>query len=121
MRIFKVTFTDGYDYITVFKKMQTFDSFFYTNGEYFICTPKTERAIKRLPYLNTFKEITKDNYILINNSTAQNWCKEKFISFELSEFERSEEGQAAIREFIRYTDFLANGEKEVESFDKKEE
>lgn len=107
----------------LFSILKEYDSFYYCNGHFFLCSEKLLDDIKYnlINYDVCINEIDGNNFKKIQNKLAQKWCYEKLFENKLVAFENSEEGQYRIELISKYLDAIEKSHrKEVMNIGKTE-
>lgn len=92
--------------------MSSFGTFCIINQIFFLQTNNSDFYKINSDKIQQFVSITNNNYSLIENEVARNWCKQKLTEEEMDNFEKSPECQARLEAIMGYLDLLERAKKE---------
>lgn len=95
--------------------MASLGTFCIINQTFFLQTNQKDFYSTYGNKIEQFVNITNNNYGLIENEVARNWCKQKLTEEEMDNFEKSPECQARLEAIMGYLDLLERAKKEGEA------
>ncbi|WP_297419578.1 hypothetical protein [Clostridium sp.] len=111
-KIYEISFLDSVEYNKIISTIQKIGNFSMVNNNYYIATKFDIDKIQNLfkKHIKTIKEITINNYMLINSVMCQRWCYEIFEKNKLIQFEKT--NQEYLKKINGDLDYLLKLKKE---------
>lgn len=107
--IYKITITGSFK--DAVDKLKDIGSFCFFGNDFFICADKD---ISKLKFISDIIEINSDNYKMYSSMSknVEKWCSQKLIEHELTQYEKTEECQAKLKQLNDILDAVESKETE---------